>query len=68
MSKRLQIGISGEGFERLKRLKEKTDSSSYADVTSKAYRLYEYFLTALEEDKKVMTVDVNGVQTEIRLL
>jgi len=68
MTKRLQIDISAEGFERLKSLKEKTEASSYADVTCKAYRLYEYILKAIEEGNQVVTMDVNGVQTEIKLL
>lgn len=68
MAKRLQIDISEEAFTRLKALKEKTDSSSYGDVTSKAYRLYEYLLKAESEDKRIITVDAKGVETEIKLL
>lgn len=67
-SKRLQIDISEESFNRLKELKEKSESSSYGEVTSKAYKLYEFLLEAEQENKKITMTDVNGNQIEIKLL
>lgn len=46
--KRLQIDISEKSFERLKALKEKSDASSYAEVTNKAYRVYDFLLMLCE--------------------
>lgn len=66
--KRLQIDISQDSFERLKELKEKTEASSYADVTSKAYKLYEFFLKAEQENKKITMTDAEGNLVEIKLL
>lgn len=66
--KRLQIDISEQSFERLKRLKESSDSSSYADVTNKAYRVYEFFVDALQQGKEIKLIDKNGNETKVEFL
>lgn len=58
--KRLQIDISEQSFERLKRLKENSDASSYAEVTNKAYRVYEFFIDALQQGNEIKLVDKDG--------
>lgn len=67
-TKRLQIDISEDSFTRLKDLKKKSDSSSYGDVTSKAYKLYEFLLNAERDNKKIMMTDANGNQVEVKLI
>lgn len=67
MPKRLQIDISDESFDRLKQLKETVESSSYADVTQKSYKLLEFVYKAKAEGKTIQTVDKDGTITEIVL-
>lgn len=66
--KRLQIDISEQSFERLKRLKENSDASSYAEVTNKAYRVYEFFVEALNQGKEIKLVDKDGNETTVEFL
>lgn len=66
--KRLQIDVSESSFERLKSLKERTEASSYAEVTSKAYRLYDFFVSAQLEGKEIKLIDPKGQETVIEFL
>lgn len=66
--KRLQIDVSEMAFERLKGLKEKTDASSYADVTNRALKLYEYFNDAALRGDEIRLVDKAGKETVVNLL
>lgn len=66
--KRLQIDISLKGFERLKAIKEKTDSPSFADVTNKALKLYEYILSAKLAGKEVKIINPDGTEISLELL
>lgn len=66
--KRLQIDITESSFNRLKNLKEKSDSTSYADVTNKAYRVYDFFIDAINDGKEVKLKDKNGNETIVEFL
>ncbi|EDP0617335.1 MULTISPECIES: hypothetical protein [Enterobacteriaceae] len=66
--KRLQIDISEQSFERLKRLKENSDASSYAEVTNKAYRVYEFFIDALQQGNEIKLVDKDGNEKIVEFL
>lgn len=66
--KRLQIDISEKSFERLKSLKEKSDASSYAEVTNKAYRVYDFFVDALRDGKDVKLIDAKGNETLVEFI
>ncbi|HHF8267393.1 TPA: hypothetical protein ACPT6S_005801 [Klebsiella pneumoniae] len=66
--KRLQIDISEQSFERLKRIKESSDASSYAEVTNKAYRVYEFFVDAINEGKEIKLIDKDGNETTVEFL
>lgn len=66
--KRLQIDISENSFERLKSLKDKSDASSYAEVTNKAYRVYDFFVNAQIEGKEIKLIDAKGHETLIEFL
>lgn len=47
---RMQFEFSSDVYERLVRLKAKTDAASYAQVTRRALRFYERLLELLEEN------------------
>lgn len=66
--KRLQIDISEQSFERLKRLKENSEASSYAEVTNKAYRVYEFFIDALRQGNEIKLVDKDGNEKIVEFL
>jgi len=66
--KRLQIDISEQSFERLKRLKENSEASSYAEVTNKAYRVYEFFIDALQQGNEIKLVDKEGNEKIVEFL
>lgn len=66
--KRLQIDITENSFNRLKKLKEKSDATSYADVTNKAYRVYDFFIDAINDGKEVKLTDKNGNETIVEFL
>ena len=66
--KRLQIDISESSFERLKSLKEKSDASSYTEVTNKAYRVYDFFVNAQRDGKDVKLIDANGNETLVEFI
>lgn len=66
--KRLQIDLSEESFARLEALKEKSEASSYGEVTSKAFKLYEFLIDALNEEKKIFMTDANGKSVEVTFI
>lgn len=66
--KRLQIDISEQSFERLKKLKDTSEATSYAEVTNKAYKVYEFFLNALNEEKEIILVAKDGSETKVEFL
>lgn len=66
--KRLQIDISEQSFERLKKLKEISEASSYAEVTNKAYRVYEFFVEAQQEGCSIKIVDKAGNEKIVTFL
>ncbi len=49
-----------QSFDRLKNLKQKTEASSYAEVTKNAYRLYEWIIQLHESGKTFWVKDKNG--------
>ena len=66
--KRLQMDISMQSFDRLKELKEKTGASSYAEVTNKSYKMYEYFMNAILENKEIVLKSSDGTETKVEFL
>jgi hypothetical protein len=68
MPKRIQIDITEKSFARLCELKQKTDSSSYGDVTQKAYKVLEYFQNAKDAGKTIQVISADGSITEIELV
>lgn len=62
---RVQMELPNKSIERLKLLKDKTEASSYAEVTKNAYRLYEKMILLAEEDNTLLIRDANGKIKEI---
>ena len=59
-TKHLQIDIGQRSFERLQRLKERTEVSKYGDVISDALRLYEAIVEDVLSDREVLTRKKDG--------
>ncbi len=58
---RVQLDFAPRSMERLNALKEKTESSSYAEVVKNALKLYEGMIEEVESGKQLMVRDANGV-------
>lgn len=54
-------------IQRLKALKEKTEASSYAEVTKNAYRLYDMLIALQESGVSFFMKDSDGNATELRI-
>lgn len=57
---RVQMELPEASMDRLKRLKEKTEATSYAEVTKNAYRLYERIIALAEEGDDFLARDKHG--------
>lgn len=63
---RVQLELSDSAHQRLNRLKEKTDASSYTEVVRKALALHHAIITAQQNGQKVMWKDpATGQTTEL---
>lgn len=67
-SKHLQIDIGQRSFERLERLKERTEVSKYGDVISDALRLYEAIVQDVLEGHEVLTRKNDGTEIPYRVI
>lgn len=56
-SKRLQIDLTPESHERLQYLKQNTECTSFAEVTGRAYTLFELSVKAKKEGKELIIRD-----------
>jgi hypothetical protein len=65
---RVQMDLPLSAHERLKRLEEKTEASSYSEVMKNALRVYDILLKKNEEGGKILFVDKNGSTTELMIL
>ena len=59
--------LPSSSIERLKSLKEKTEASSYAEVTKSAYRLYDWLIDLSEEGNSFLIKDEDGNIKELKL-
>ena len=64
---RVQIDLPPNSFARLQALKEKTEASSYAEVTKNAYKLYERMIELAESESTLLVRDKNGKVSELEL-
>lgn len=64
---RVQMELTEKSLQRLKKLKDKTESSSYAEVTKNAYRLYEKLIEQSEQGCTFCVKDKNGNIRELEI-
>lgn len=64
---RVQLELPPTSFERLKALKEKTEASSYVEVTKNAFKLYERIIELAEGGNAFFIRDKAGNTKEIEL-
>jgi hypothetical protein len=65
---RVQIELPQASMERLKALKDKTEASSYAEVTKNAFKLYERMIELAEAGHTLLVRDKKGNTKELELL
>jgi len=65
---RVQLELPEKSFERLNKLKEKTEAASYAEVLKNALRLYESIIVEHDNGKQLFLKDKDGVITKYEIL
>jgi hypothetical protein len=66
-TRRVQMELSQSSFDRLNRLKDISDASSYTEVMKDALRLYEYFVSKDAEGAKFLVKSKDGDTSEIKI-
>ena len=61
---RVQLDFSPEAYERLNRIRSRSDAATNAEVVRNALRLYDWFLEQTSKDARFQIVD-NGDVKEI---
>ena len=64
---RVQLELPEKTMSRLVSLKEKTESSSYAEVMKNALRLYENIIDNYEQGKRLYLKDQDGTIIEYQV-
>lgn len=64
---RVQIELPPASMERLKALKDKTEASSYAEVTKNAFKLYERMIELVESGYTLQVRGKDGKVKELEL-
>lgn len=64
---RVQMELTETSIQRLKRLKEKTEAISYAEVTKNSFRLYEKLIELSEKDVTFYMKDKDGNMKELEI-
>lgn len=64
---RVQMELPPLAIERLKALKDKTEATSYAEVTKNAYRLYDMIIEMQESGRSLMVKEPNGEIRELQI-
>jgi metal-responsive CopG/Arc/MetJ family transcriptional regulator len=62
--KRVQLDLPEKSMQRLQDLKEKTESSSYAEVIKNALRLYDAVIEEVESGNTFLVKDSSGLLKE----
>lgn len=66
-TRRVQMELTPNSFERLNRLKEMSEAPSYTEVMKDALRLYEYILQKDSEGAQFQVKSKNGEVSEIKI-
>ena len=64
---RVQMELPPLAIERLKALKDKTEASSYAEVTKNAYRLYDMIIEMQESGRSLQVRDPSGEVKQLQI-
>lgn len=64
---RVQIELPPASMERLKALKDKTEATSYAEVTKNAFKLYERMMELAESGNVFLVRDKKGNTRELEI-
>lgn len=64
---RVQIDLAPQSFDRLKRLKNVTEASSYTDVLKDALRLYEFIIETDQKGSTLKVVDESGRESDLKV-
>lgn len=64
---RVQMELPQPAIERLKALKDKTEASSYAEVTKNAYRLYDMLIEMQESGRSLLMREPSGEIKELQI-
>jgi hypothetical protein len=64
---RVQLELPRTSFDRLNSLKDKTEASSYAEVTKNAFKLYERIIELVESGHTLQATDKDGRVKELEL-
>jgi hypothetical protein len=59
-STRVQLELPDQSFERLKRLKDKTEAASYAEVMKNALRFYEALILEADAGNEIFVQQKSG--------
>jgi len=65
---RIQFDFSANMMERLDRLKQSVDASSYAEVVRDAIRVYEWFLEQRKDGNRFLLLKKDGRLKEVELI
>ena len=65
---RLQLELPMASFERLKRMRDKTEAASYIEVLKNALRLYEALVDEAEAGNTVCIKQKDGDETSYRMI
>jgi hypothetical protein len=66
-TRRVQMELSPASFDRLNRLKEKVEASTYTEVMKDALRLYEYFVQKDTEGSSFLVKSKSGEVAEVKI-
>jgi hypothetical protein len=66
-TRRVQMELSLGSFERLNRLKELSEATSYTEVMKDALRLYEYFIEQDINGSTFIVESKDGKKSEVKI-
>jgi hypothetical protein len=64
---RIQLELPPASMDRLTSLKEKTEATSYAEVTKNAYKLYERLIELTEAGQRLCVRGKDGVTRDFEI-
>lgn len=67
LTTRIQLELPPASMERLTLLKQKTEATSYAEVTKNAYKLYERIIQLVESGEVLCVRDKDGRTRDLEL-